>query len=238
MPVHIKVGRGDVAERVVFAGDPARVRQIASMLDNVRLVNENRGFITYTGEYKGIPITVATHGLGTPSALVVLEELISVGGKYFVRLGTCGSLVKGVKIGDVVIPTGASYYPGGAHYQYYGEFVCGPATPDFTLLKSLVEIAEERKINYLTGPVISSDAFYAEDPKFVEKWSSRGVVAVEMECAGIFNVGLMRRVRTAALLIVSNSLVEELGHASAKELEQYVFKAAEIVLESLIRVKQ
>ncbi len=237
MPVHIKVRKGDIAERIVIAGDPARVRQIASILDKVKLVNENRGFITYTGMYKGVPITIATHGIGTPSALVVLEELISVGGKYFVRLGTCGSLVKGVKVGDVIIPTGASYYPGGVYYQYYGELACGPATPDFTLLKNLVETAEERKINYIIGPVISSDAFYAEDPKFVEKWSSRGIIAVEMECAGIFTVGLMRKVKTAALLIVSNSLVEDLGFASAEELEQYVFKAAEIVLESLIKIK-
>ncbi|MEM4040551.1 MAG: nucleoside phosphorylase, partial [Ignisphaera sp.] len=82
-----------------------------------------------------------------------------------------------------------------------------------------------------------SDAFYAEDPEFVKRWSSRGIIAVEMECAGLFMLGAMRGVKTGALLLVSDSLVEELGFATAEELKYYVDRASRIVLEALIKVK-
>lgn len=236
VPVHLKIRGGDVAERVLIAGDPARVKYLSELLDDARLVNESRGFLTYTGYYKGSQITIATHGVGMPSALIVLEELIAYGGKYFVRLGTAGALVSGLRVGDVVIPTGAAHNPGGVFRQYYGEEVCGSSVPDFTLLKKIVEVADERGIKYVLGPVFSSDAFYAEDPVFASKWSSRGLVAVEMECAGLFAVSLMRGVKTACVLVVSNSLVEDLGYASAEYLKERIVEVAKVVLEALTRV--
>ena len=238
MPIHLKVNQGDVAERVVVAGDPARVEYISKkFLKEPRVVNTNRGLIAYTGKYKGMKISIVTHGMGAPSALIVLEELIEVGAKAVIRLGSCGAMIPGMKIGDVVIPTGASYYPGGAYYQYYREQICAPAVPDFNLLKALVDAAEEKGLNYRLGPILSSDAFYAEDPDFARKWASRGVIAVEMECAGIFSIGLMRGIKTASLLLVSDSLVEDLGFADARELNRYADRAAEVVLDALTKIK-
>ncbi len=238
MPIHLKVNQGDIAERVVVAGDPARVEYISEkFLDEPRLVNTNRGLTAYTGKYKGVKISIVTHGMGIPSALIVLEELIQVGAKAVVRLGSCGAMVPGMKIGDVVIPTGASYYPGGVFYQYYKEKICAPAVPDFSLLRALVDTAEEKGLTYKLGPVLSSDAFYAEGPDFAKKWASRGVIAVEMECAGIFSIGLMRGIKTASLLLVSDSLVEDLGFADAKVLNKYADKAAEVVLDALTKVE-
>lgn len=235
-PVHLRVREGGVAERVLMAGDPARVRYLSELLDEVRLINESRGFLTYTGYYKNFPVTIATHGVGAPSALIVLEELIAYGGKYFVRLGTAGSLISGLRIGDVVLATGAAHYPGGLFKQYYGEDVCGLSVPDFTLTKKISEVAEESGLKHVLGPVLSSDAFYAEDPVFAKKWSSRGLIAVEMECAGLFAISLMRGVKTACVLVVSNSLVEDLGHASAGDLRGKVIEVAKVVLEALTRV--
>ena len=234
-PVHIKVKKGDIAERVIIGGDPARIEQLSKFLDDPKLVNTNRGFITYTGKYKGVPISLATHGIGVPSAAIVFEELVMVGAKAVVRLGGCGAMIPGLKIGDIVIPTGAAYYPGGAYYQYLREWTCTAASPDYELLKNLVEETSKRNIKYALGPVLSSDAFYAEDPDFAKKWASRGVIAVEMECSALFMLGLMRGVKTASLLMVSDSLVEDLGFASAEELKEYVERAAEIVLDALIK---
>ncbi len=234
-PVHLRVRKGDVAERIIMAGDPARVRQVSQMLEDPRIINENRGLLSYTGTYRGTPVTVATHGLGTPSALIVMEELIMSGGKYFIRLGTAGAMVKDLRIGDLVIPTGAAYYPGGAYRQYNKEDVCGPSSPDFSLLKNVVEAAGRVNVKYFLGPVLSSDAFYAEDPDFVRRWSSRGIIAVEMECAGIFNLSLMRGVKAAGILIIGNSLLEDLGYATAEELKHYVEKAARVALDALVK---
>lgn len=236
-PIHIKAKKGDVAEKVIVAGDPARVKQVASILENTVLVNENRGLLVYTGRYKGVPISVAMHGVGHPSSMLVFEELVMLGAKVIVRLGTCGAMVKGLRIGDIIIPTGVAYHPGGAFYQYLRDNVCMACAPHFEVLKTLVEETQKSGVNYAVGPIVSSDAFYAEDPEFVKRWTSRGIIAVEMECAGLFMLGAMRGVKTGALLIVSDSLVEELGFASAEELKGYVERAAKIVLESLIRIQ-
>ena len=236
-PIHIKARKGEIAERVIIAGDPARVEQVSKLLSNVRLVNTNRGFIAYTGEYNGTPISVVVHGIGVPSSILVLEELVMLGAKAIVRLGSCGAMIKGMRIGDVVIPTVAAYYPGGAYYQYLKENVCAPTAPDYDLLKALIEATSKYGIKYYVGPILTSDAFYAEDPEFAKKWASRGVIAVEMECSGLFMLGHMRGVKVAAILLVSDSLVEELGFASAEELREYALRAAKIALEALRSIK-
>lgn len=226
-----------VAKRAIIAGDPARVEQVKELLEDPKLVNTKRAFITYTGAYKGVPVTVAAHGVGFPSSAIVFEELSMVGAKLIVRFGTCGAMVPGMRIGDVVIPTGAAYYPGGAYYQYLREWVCCPAVPSFDVVKAIVEEFERSGIKRFIGPVVSSDAFYAEDPEFAKKWSSRGVIAVEMECAGLFTLGLARNVKTGAVLLVSDSLVEHLGYATAEELREYVVRAAKALLESVTKVE-
>ncbi|RLG81780.1 MAG: nucleoside phosphorylase, partial [Thermoprotei archaeon] len=182
-PIHIRAKRGDIAERVIIAGDPARVEQIGrELLANAKLVNTNRGFISYTGNYKGYRVSVVTHGIGVPSMLLVVEELIMLGARAIVRVGSCGAMVKGMKIGDIIVPTGCAYYPGGAYYQYLREDVCFAAAPSYELLNNMVEAARSLDVKYYLGPVLTSDAFYAEDPEFAKKWGSRGVIAVEMEC--------------------------------------------------------
>lgn len=237
-PVHIKAKPGDIAERVVIAGDPARVEQLASMLKDSRLINKNRALYTYTGKYEDVPITVAVHGIGGPSAALVIEELIMYGAKVIIRLGTTGAMLKGVKIGDIVIPTGAAYYVGGAALGQYVPDACMPTAPHPEVIKSILEVAHEMKLSYYLGPVISSDAFYAEDPAFVKKWTSRGIIAVEMECATLFALGAMRKVKTGSVLVVSDNLVEAPEvFATAEELKEYVAKAAELTFKSLIRVK-
>ncbi|OYT56845.1 MAG: 5'-methylthioadenosine phosphorylase [Desulfurococcales archaeon ex4484_217_2] len=238
-PFHIKSKPGEIAERVIIAGDPARVEQVSKMLENPRVVNTNRGFLTYTGKYRGVPITVATHGIGGPSAAIVFEELRMLGAKVVVRLGTCGGLIKELSKGDIVIATGAAYYTGGNAIGMYAHEACMPTAPHHEVTSALVSSAEEHGVKYFLGPVISSDAFYAEDPDFAKKWSERGVIAVEMECAALFALGWMRNVKTGALLVVSDSLVkpEEASLADAKELKERVNIAAKIVLDALVKVK-
>ncbi|MEM4914056.1 MAG: purine-nucleoside phosphorylase [Desulfurococcaceae archaeon] len=234
-PIHVKAQRGEIAKRVVIAGDPARVVLLSTLLDEARMVSDVRGYHVYTGLYRGVPITVAVHGIGSASAVLVLEELIMLGAKVVVRLGTCGAMIPELDIGDIVIPTGASYYSGGIFQQYLGEPVCQVAVPDYQLLENIV--SEVRRINkrYVLAPVVSCDAFYTE-PGFVEKWTSRGVVAVDMETAPLLAIGLIKKVKVASLLIVSNSLVKQTGFALAPELEVHVREVAPAVLRAITSV--
>lgn len=235
-PVIIRAKKEDIAKRAIVAGDPARVEQVASLLENPKLVNTNRGLLVYTGTYKGVSVTVATHGIGGPSSAIVIEELAMLGARVFVRLGTCGAMVKGLGIGDVVIPTGAAYNQGGLYYQYLKENICMAAVPNYEVLSKLINEVSNEGVKHVIGPVVSSDAFYAEDPEFVRKWTSRGIVAVEMECATIFTLSSMRNLKSGAILLVSDSLVEELGFATAEELRRFVDRAAKASLEAIIKV--
>ncbi len=239
MPAHIKASPGDVAKRVVVVGDPKRAEQIAEMLEKPKLVNKNRGFLVYTGEWRGVPVSVAVHGIGAASAAIVFEELNMLGAKVMVRLGTCGAFREDMHIGDYVVVTGAAYMNGGTIGMYLrGEPVSLAAVPDFEVLKSIVDECVAKGVKFFLGPVFSSDAFYAEDPEFAKKWKERGYLAVEMECATLFVLGLMRGFKTGAMLVVSDSLVreEEKELKTAEELKEYVAKAAEIVLNAITRV--
>src|SRR5579885_1061679 len=222
-PQHIKAKEGEVAKRVIVSGDPARVRQLSSQLDNSRLVNENRGFLTYTGRYKGEEFTVACHGVGAPSAAVVIEELIMLGAKAIVRLGSCGGLLKEMKIGDLIIPTGAAYISGTLHQYLRGEHIS--PVPDFELIKQLV------------GPVFSSDAFHAEDPDFVAKWTGRGYIAVEMECATLFGLAMIRGIKAGSLLLVSDNLAEMQPMVDAEGLKRHVEVSSRVAFEALLKYR-
>jgi 5'-methylthioadenosine phosphorylase len=223
----------DVAPLVVTAGDPARVEQLSKLLRDSRLVNSNRGFIAFTGFYRGRKITIATHGIGGPSCAIVFEELHMLGARTIVRLGTAGGMVKSLRIGDIVVPTGAACSEGSLK-MYVPDGVL-PPTPDLGLTSSILQHCRDAHVRHMAGLVFSSDAFYAEDPSFLDRWTRRGVVAVEMECATLFTLGLLRGFKTGSVLVVSDSLVnrEEKTMVLAEGLAKMVDKAAKIVLDAV-----
>ena len=104
---HVGLKAGDVGEYVILPGDPKRCEKIAAYFDEPKLVADKREFITYTGYLNGVKVSVTSTGIGGASASIALEELVKVGGKYFIRVGTCGGMDTNVKSGDLVIATGA-----------------------------------------------------------------------------------------------------------------------------------
>ncbi len=233
--VHIRVrSKEDIAERVIVAGDPARINLLKEFLEEPRLVSNVRNYYVYTGLYRGVPVTLAVHGIGSGSAALIMEELIMLGARVVIRLGTCGAMSRELDIGDVVIPSGASYYSGGIFHQYLKEPVSQAAVPDFQLLTNVIAEMRSSGIKYLVAPIVSCDAFYTEEG-FVDKWVRRGVVAVDMETAIIYVLGLLRNVRTASVLLVSNSLVKPTRFLLADELEGFVRRVAGSVLDALVK---
>ncbi len=235
-PQHITAKPGEVAERVVVVGDPARAKMIADeFLEDVRLVSENRALYVYTGVYRGARVSVAVHGIGGPSAAIVFEELRMLGARAMVRLGTAGGLRRDIDVGHGVVVTGAAYYHGGV-LGVYTPGACMPTAPDPELTVKLIESARRAGLTVHVGPVVSNDAFYAESPDFVEFWSSRGILAVEMECATLFALGWMRGFRTGALVVIADNLVipekKDLLHHG--QLAPVMRKAARAVLDALV----
>lgn len=220
-----------------MVGDPGRARMLAELLSNMSILNENRGLLVYGGLWRGVEVTVATHGMGGPGAAIVFEELVQSGAKAIIRLGTTGGLSREVAVGDFIVPTAAHYFHGGLFRQYFGDLSVS-AAPDLELAWTLYSKGLQRGFPIHAGPVVSSDAFYAEDRSVAEKWSTMGALSVEMECATLFSIAMLRRVRAAALLLVNGHLLEESSRiVPEEELIEKTRLGGILVLDTLIALK-
>ncbi len=201
--IHLHAEPGDYAPLVLLPGDPSRARRIANRFDGgleaARLVNEYRGLLGWTGTYQGRPISVQTTGMGTPSFAIVAEELLRLGVRQLIRLGTTGALQSDIRLGDLVIATASS--PGdGTTAAFMGGRPYAPA-PDFRLTHALVHAAEGLDVPFHVGPIASVDVFthYHPDPDYVRPWRDAGVLAVEMEASVLFYLAAARGVQAACL---------------------------------------
>ena len=223
-------GIGDVAEYVFLPGDPGRAEKIASFFDEAKKVSEYRGFVTYTGKTGRVPVSVTSTGIGCPSACIVVEELVKIGAKTVIRVGTTGSIQENLDSGDIVIATAATRTDGATKAYVPSEY---PAVASPEVVSALTKAAEKLGVKYRLGSVWTSDAFYAEGMDFVNMWNKAGVLSVEMECSGIFTIASLRGIRAGAILAVDGNLVKgkkkgEFEHGEKKgELADEVQKAIE-----------
>src|SRR5438128_1030456 len=104
MPIHLRAEPGDYAEAVLLPGDPLRAKYIAeTYLDDPKQVNGERGLLGYTGTWEGKTVSVQGTGMGCPGATIVFEELIQLGCKRLMRVGTCGGLQPHHALGDLIV---------------------------------------------------------------------------------------------------------------------------------------
>ncbi|MCY6371667.1 purine-nucleoside phosphorylase [Clostridium ganghwense] len=230
MSVHIAAKEGEIAETILLPGDPLRAKFIAeNFLEDAVCYNEVRGMYGFTGTYKGKRVSVQGTGMGIPSISIYANELIeSYGVKNLIRIGTCGSIQKDVKIRDVVLAMSASTTSGINKVRFKGmDFA---PTASFNLLKKAYDIAESKGVNVKAGNVLTSDLFYDDDPNSWKQWAKFGALAIEMETAGLYTLGAKYGVNTLSILTVSDSLVT--GEATTSEERQNTFtKMMEIALE-------
>src|SRR6056297_1361069 len=104
---HLEVGEGDVADAVLLPGNPERVDKVTALWDESEEVAHHREYRTATGTYDGVPISVTSTGIGSPSATIAVEELARVGVDTFIRVGSCGAIQPEMEVGDLVISSGA-----------------------------------------------------------------------------------------------------------------------------------
>ncbi len=229
MPIHVRAEPGDYAEACLLPGDPLRARYIAeTYFEDAVQRNSERGMLGYTGTWNGRPISVQSSGMGCPSAAIVIEELVQLGVQKIVRVGTCGGLQAHHALGDVIVALSAIPQDGTVQ-TYVGEPHC--PTADWELVHAAVHAAKEVGQPLHVGPIVSSDVFYNPDGGQYERWSSRGVLAVEMEAAVLFTLGALRKIQTACLLTVSDIVVEgEFKRISDDELRAAVDRMTRIAL--------
>ncbi|HEX8102864.1 MAG TPA: hypothetical protein VF533_09640, partial [Solirubrobacteraceae bacterium] len=192
----------EVAERVLAPGDPGRALRLAQWLleKPPPMLNHHRGLWGYTGTAAdGLPLTVQSTGMGGPSAAIVVEELIALGARRIVRVGTCGALVDGPALGDLLVADavlgddGTSRALGAPERQ----------APDPALLAALTGAAGA---GARTGTVVTGDLFYDPDPARPARWTAAGAIAVEMEAAAVLAVAGRHGAAAACVLAVTDLL--------------------------------
>lgn len=204
---HITALAGDFAETVLMPGDPLRAKMIAdTYLTEVRQVNAVRNMLAFTGFYQGQCISVMGSGMGIPSLSIYAHELFSqYGVQRIVRVGSCGSLQDGVKVGDLVIAQGAST-DSVVNRKRFGGFDFA-ALADYRLLERTVRRADESGQPVHVGNVFSADLFYEPDLAWAARMTGMGVLAVEMEAAGLYGVAAELGRQALAVLTVSDHLI-------------------------------
>jgi DeoD family purine-nucleoside phosphorylase len=232
MPIHLRANPGDYAEAVLVPGDPLRAKYIAdSFLDDARQVNGERGMLGFTGSFRGVPVSVQSTGMGCPSAAIVIEELVQLGAKRLIRVGTCGGLQPDMSLGDLIIALTAIPADSTAMH-YVGEPHC--PTADWDIVHGAVHAAKSLGKPVRVGPIVSSDIFYNPDGGQYQRWSDRGVLAVEMEAAVLFTLGALRKIKTGCLLTVSDVVIEgEFIRISDEEMKKAVDQMTELALETV-----
>lgn len=229
-PIHLLVKEDDIAPNVVAVGDPGRVRLLSALLMNTRVVNENRGLLTITGRYKGVNVTLATHGIGAPSAAIVFEELKMVGAKRIVRLGTCGSVSRVVKPGSVVVALSSIYDEGGCGLKQYYKGLSAPTAPDPYLTVRIMDELDRSGLEYRPGVVYCSDSFYGEE-NITDKLVDLNVACVDMETALLYGLSWLRGFEALSVLIVSNDIARKDRYLGADELKHKILKTANVIIE-------
>ncbi len=230
MPIHLRAEPGDYADAVLLPGDPLRAKYIAeTYFEAPRQVNGERGLLGYTGTWEGKTISVQGTGMGCPGATIVFEELVQLGVKKLLRVGTCGGLQPHHELGDMIVALSAVPADSTAMHLVNDEPHC--PTASWSLIHGAVHVAKELGQELHVGPIVSSDLFYNPNEGQYERWSKRGVLAVEMEAAALFTVGALRGVESGCLLTVSDIVVEgEFKRISDDELRASVDRMTRVAL--------
>jgi purine-nucleoside phosphorylase len=208
---HISAEKGDFADVVLLPGDPLRAKYIAeNHLTDARQVTEVRNMLGFTGSYQGRPVSVMGSGMGIPSSSIYATELVQqLGVSQLIRVGSCGSLQKHVAMRDIVIGFGAGT-DSMVNRRRFGGYDF-PATADFAMTRAAVESAERLGIPVHVGNIFSSDLFYAptEDNDDFAMMARLGILAVEMEAAGLYGIAAQYGARALTVLTVSDHLLTD-----------------------------
>lgn len=225
-----------VAKVVLMPGDPLRAKYIAEhYLDNPVLFNDVRNMLGYTGTYEGKEVSVMGSGMGVPSLMLYVHELFNFFGvEAVIRVGSAGGLQEDVHVRDVVIAMSASTNSNCINsYDLPGT----PApTADYEMLRQAVNAAEEIGVRADVGSVYTSDYFYHPDTQVNQKAKAMGLLAVEMETAGLYMAAMAGHKKALSILTISDHIFT--GEAlSAIERQDSFHEMMEIALKTAVRTK-
>ena len=239
MPIptpHISAKKEDIAKTVLMPGDPLRAKFIAeTFLENPVLVNNVRGVQGHTGTWKGVPVTVMASGMGIPAIGIYSWELYNFYDvDNIIRIGSAGAMRDDLKLMDIVAGQGACTDSNFAHqFELNGTFA---TIADYTLLSNCVEAAKEKGIDMKVGNILSSDNFYSpSNCDDSTKWRDMGVMAVEMEAAGLYMNAARAGKRALCICTISDHLYRSEA-LSSEERQLSLTQMIEIALDTAVKM--
>jgi len=233
MTPHIEAKKGDIAKTVLMPGDPLRAKFIAeNFFDDATQFNGVRGMLGYTGKYRGVPLSVMGSGMGVPSMCIYAHELFTFyDADSIIRVGTAGGIADGLALRDIVIAMGASTNSGFmAQYGLAGQFA---PIADYGLLENAVKSARNAGVACKVGNVLTSDTFYGDDAAAMANWRKMGILAVEMETAGLYVTAARLGKKALAVLTISD-LVFTHEVTTAQERQESFLDMMKIALDAAI----
>ena len=230
-----------VAKNVIFSGDPWRVEVVKQYLDNPQKVAFLREFNTYTGTYKGIPVTVTSTGIGAPSAAIAMEEMYEAGMEVAVRMGTVMSL-RDDMLGKFIIPLASMRRESTSDTYVERGF---PAVADLELLTAMNQAVKALGSDYLNGIGCTMDGFYSQmhDSRFSKEkgkdimatfaeMKKLGITGVDMESSCMLTLGRLMGVKTC--VVTMTTVLENLKAALlGEERRQAEDLLCRVVLEGI-----
>ncbi len=230
---HIEAAQGDFAETVLMPGDPLRAKFIAeNFLDNAKCITRVRNMFGYTGTYKGKKVSVMGSGMGVPSISIYATELYKdYGVENIIRIGSCGAVRDDIKVRDIIIGMAASTDSNVNRQRLNGcDFA---ACADFSLLHKVVNTAEKLGTKVRVGNIFTADLFYTPQFEMFATMEKYGILAVEMEAAGLYGVAAEYGKKALTVLTVSDH-IKTGEQTSADERESTFKEMMELTLESVL----
>lgn len=235
---HIDLKPGDLSPYLLTPGDPGRVDRILKTWDEGKILSFHREYKSATGKFKGIDISALSTGIGGPSLAIAIEESARIGVNTFIRVGTTGSIQKDISLGDIVIINGAVRLDGTSNQYVRVEY---PAVASFEVTLALIEACEELGYKYHVGIGASTDSFYTGQgrpglnnylPSFAKEIFNdlqiANVMNFEMECAALFTITSIYKLRAGALcVVIANRVTNEfqyIGEEKAITVANYAVK--------------
>lgn len=231
MSFHLNAKEGEVADVVLLPGDPLRAKYIAeTFLEDAICYNTVRNMLGYTGTYKGKKVSVQGTGMGMPSAVLYIHELINdYGVKTLIRVGTCGAIQEDVHIRDVIVAQAAATDSSLIYKDLAPIYF--PPIGNYGLIRSAADLATEKNINVHVGNIFSSDTFYHDTEDTMNSMTKLDVFGVDMETAGLYYLASKFHVRALSILTVSDHLIT--GEQTTAEERQTSFgEMIEVALEA------
>lgn len=232
-----KIPRSGLPEYSLVCGDPRRAARIAKLFENSREIGNNREYVTYRGTWKGIDLTVSSHGVGGPGAICMFEELVMAGSRTIIRVGTCGGLTDAIEDGDLIIATGG-VREDGVTDQLVPLAYPALSTPEVVV--ALQQSAQATGHTWHRGIIWTKALFFpGVMPTAAEAYLKAGVIAVEMELTALLVMAGVRGIRAGGILVsdgnaASNENKEYNPHRSV--VEEGVGKSIEVALGAIERL--